>query len=126
MVGRADTEAARTIAERGVQLIATVHAHSIGNVIDNPMLTELVGGCHSVVLGDDEAKKRNGSKTIVERKHMPTFDVCVEIVDFNTIVVYTDVENAVDSFLSGKQMSHEVRRSVEDGVEIERNICFGG
>ena len=114
---RRDVEAARTIAERGVQLIATAHGSTIGSIIDNPMLSDLVGGCQTVVLGDDEAKKRGCSKSVVERKHEPTFDVVIEIIDFDTMAIYPDVGAAVDAYLAKKPIVRELR--TPDGTQSD-------
>ncbi|MEZ4614325.1 MAG: hypothetical protein R2867_02250 [Caldilineaceae bacterium] len=46
--------AARTIAERGVQLIGTAHGNSLENLLMNPTLSDLVGGIESVTLSDEE------------------------------------------------------------------------
>src|SRR5204862_8157888 len=77
----ADAAAARTIAERGVQLVGTAHGTSLENLVQNPTLCDLVGGIHTVTLSDEEAKRRQTQKTITERRGPPTFDAVVEIVD---------------------------------------------
>lgn len=96
-----DVQAARTIAERGVQLIATAHGKTLQNIIDNPMLSDLVGGVQTVTLSDDEAKRKDCRKSVLDRKHAPTFDIIVEIVSFNNIRVHMDTAAAVDMSLSG-------------------------
>ncbi|NIP80101.1 MAG: AAA family ATPase, partial [Gemmatimonadetes bacterium] len=70
-----EAEAARTIAERGVQLIATAHGNTLDNLLLNPTLSDLVGGIESVTLSDEEARRRGTQKTILERRAPPTFDV---------------------------------------------------
>ncbi len=107
--------AARTIAERGVQLVATAHGNTLGNVITNPTLSDLVGGTQAVTLGDIEARRRRTQKTVLERKHMPTFDVVVEMRERNYVGVHNDVGRAVDRMLRGLQLPLEMRRLNEDG-----------
>lgn len=102
--------AARTIAERGVMLIATAHGHTLENLIKNPMLSDLVGGIQTVTLGDEEAKRRASQKTILERAQKPTFDICIEIRDRNTLAVYPDVAEAVDHLLRGWTLFPEIRK----------------
>jgi stage III sporulation protein SpoIIIAA len=97
----AEVTAARTIAERGVQLIGTAHGNSLENVVANPTLADLVGGVQTVTLSDDEARLRHTQKTISERKARPTFDAVVEIVDREVVVVHTDTAAAVDKLLRG-------------------------
>jgi len=104
----AEAHAARTIAERGVQLIATAHGHGIESIIKNPLLSDLVGGVHSVVLGDDEAKIRGTQKSILERKSAPTFDRVVEIRDRHTMALYRDVARTVDGILAGERVMPEM------------------
>jgi stage III sporulation protein SpoIIIAA len=109
--------AARTIAERGVILIATAHGHTLENLIKNPMLSDLVGGIQTVTLGDEEAKRRASQKTILERAKKPTFDICIEIRDRHTLAVYTDVAEAVDHLLRGWTLFPEIRKvDVETGA----------
>lgn len=107
---REETAAARTIAERGVQLVATAHGRNLSSVLLNPTLADLVGGIEAVTLGDDEAHRRQTNKTVLERRSLPTFDVCIEIESWNSVVVYTDVARAVDSLLAGERAS-AMRRS---------------
>lgn len=111
--------AARTIAERGVQLIATAHGSSLENLVQNPTLSDLAGGIQSVTLSDDEAKRRHTQKTILERKAPPTFDMLVEIKDRNRFVIHRDLAQATDSLLRGFPLSYEERVRHEDGnIEI--------
>jgi stage III sporulation protein SpoIIIAA len=109
--------AARTIAERGVILIATAHGHTLENLVKNPMLSDLAGGIQTVTLGDDEARRRSSQKTILERAQKPTFDICIEIRDRYTLAVYPDVAEAVDHLLRGWTLFPELRRvDVETGA----------
>lgn len=110
-----EAAAARTIAERGVQLIGTAHGSTIENLIKNPTLCDLVGGIHSVILGDEEAKRRNTSKSILERKAPPTFQVLVELNDRHTLGIYRDIALTVDAILAGKKPKPEVRKQESDG-----------
>lgn len=106
----AEAQAARTIAERGVMLIATAHGNSLENLIKNPTLSDLVGGIQSVTLGDDEAKRRASQKTVLEREKQPTFDVVIEILDRNTLAVYKNTSEAVDYILRGWPIRPEIRK----------------
>ncbi|MFN4220273.1 MAG: AAA family ATPase, partial [bacterium] len=110
--------AARTIAERGVQLIATAHGNNLENLIFNPTLSDLVGGIQAVILSDEEAKKRGTQKTVLERKNPPTFDILVEIIDRNTFAIYSDVGTAVDYILKGLPIKPEVRVRKDDSFQI--------
>ena len=113
-----EAAAARTIAERGVQLIATAHGNSLDNLILNPTLSDLVGGIQTVTLGDDEARYRGTQKSVLERKAPPTFDVVVEIQSWDTVAVHDDVAKVVDSWLRGYPLVPEVRRLNEAGQMI--------
>src|SRR5574344_1429795 len=106
----AEAQAARTIAERGVMLIATAHGNTLENLIKNPTLSDLVGSVQSVTLGDDEAKRRGSQKTVLEREKKPTFDIVIEIVDRNTLAVYKDTAEAVDYILRGWPIRPEIRK----------------
>ena len=106
----AEAQAARTIAERGVMLIATAHGQSLENLIKNPALSDLVGGIQSVTLGDDEAKRRGSQKTVLEREKQPTFDIVIEIIDRNTLAIYKDTSEAVDYILRGWPIRPEIRK----------------
>ena len=101
--------AARSIAEKGVQLIATAHGNTMDNLIMNPTLCELLGGIQSVVLGDEEARRRGSRKTILERKAPATFDALVEIQDWHTIALHIDLSDKVDALLRGFSVSPEIR-----------------
>ena len=110
----AEAQAARTIAERGVMLIATAHGNTLENLIKNPTLSDLVGGIQSVTLGDDEAKRRASQKTVLEREKQPTFDIVIEIIDRNTLAVYKNTSEAVDYILRGWPIRPEIRKVQED------------
>ena len=106
----AEAQAARTIAERGVMLIATAHGNCLESLIKNPTLSDLVGGIQSVTLGDDEAKRRASQKTVLEREKQPTFDIVIEILDRNTLAVYKNTSEAVDYILRGWPIRPEIRK----------------
>lgn len=106
----AEAQAARTIAERGVMLIATCHGNTLENLIKNPTLSDLVGSIQSVTLGDDEAKRRGSQKTVLEREKQPTFDIVIEIIDRNTLAIYKDTAEAVDYILRGWPIRPEIRK----------------
>ena len=110
----AEAQAARTIAERGVMLIATAHGNSLESLIKNPTLSDLVGGVQSVTLGDDEAKRRASQKTVLEREKQPTFDIVIEIIDRNTLAVYKNASEAVDYILRGWPIRPEIRKVDKD------------
>jgi len=110
-----EAAAARTIAERGVQLVATAHGNELENLIMNPTLADLVGGIQSVTLGDEEARRRGTQKSILERKAPPTFDVVVEIQSWDRVAVHGDVAETVDSLLRGYRIPAEVRELDELG-----------
>jgi hypothetical protein len=115
----AEALAARTIAERGVRLVATAHGSALENLVQNPTLADLIGGIQSVTLGDEEARRRGTQKTVLERKAPPTFDVLIEIHDRAHFAVHLDVSEAVDAFLRGRASRVELRARLEDGqVEI--------
>lgn len=113
--------AARTIAERGVQLIGTAHGNSLENLLLNPTLSDLVGGIESVTLSDEEARRRGTQKTVLERRSPPTFDVLVEIQHRNVLAVHRDVAAAVDALLRGYPLVPETRTRDESGeVQIKK------
>ena len=116
----AEALAARTIAERGVQLVATAHGNTLENLILNPTLSDLVGGVHTVTLSDEEARRRGTLKTVSERRAPPTFDVVVEMVGRDEVVVHADTANAVDALLAGKPVGGERRTRRGDSVEVEQ------
>ncbi len=117
----AEATACRTIAERGVQLIGTAHGNALENIISNPTLSDLVGGIQSVILGDEEAKRRHTQKAILERKAPPTFDIAVEIQERDKFAIYHDVARAVDGLLRGKMPRPEIRvRKPSGKIEIQQ------
>lgn len=118
----AEAQAARTIAERGVMLIATAHGNNLESLIKNPVLSDLVGGVSSVTLGDDEAKRRGSQKTVLEREKQPTFDIVMEIVDRNTLAVYKNTAEAVDYILRGWPIRPEIRKVTEGYKEPKNEI----
>ncbi len=107
--------AARTIAERGVQLVGTAHGNTLQNLMLNPTLADLIGGIQAVTLGDEEAKRRGTQKTILERKAPPTFNIVVEIQDRDVVSVHPDVSVAVDGLLLNHPVPTEVRSLDENG-----------
>jgi len=114
-----EAQAARTIAERGVQLVGTAHGNTLDNLIMNPTLSDLIGGIQTVTLGDEEAKRRHTQKSILERKAPPTFDAVVEIMAYYRVTVHPDVTEAVDATLHGQPMRAELRW-VDDYGEVQR------
>ena len=116
-IGREDeARACRTIAERGVQLIATAHGNSLRNLLLNPTLTDLVGGIQSVILSDEESRRRGTQKAVLERKAIPTFDIVVELRDRDTLGVYRNTAEAVDVILRNYDPRPEVRKKTRDGA----------
>lgn len=112
-----EAAAARTIAERGVQLIGTAHGNHLENLIKNPTLSDLIGGIQSVTLGDDEARRRGSQKTVLERKAPPTFEIAVEMWERQKWVVHEDVAQTVDHLLRGKASIPQLRQ-VNDAGEV--------
>ncbi len=110
-----EAEAARTIAERGVQLIGTAHGQTLDNLLMNPTLMDLVGGIQSVTLSDEEARRRGTQKSILERKAPPTFDVLIEIQERHRVAIHHDIAQSVDSFLRGRPLPPEIRTRDEMG-----------
>ena len=104
-----EAAAARTIAERGVQLVGTAHGNALENLIKNPTITDLIGGIQYVTLGDEEAKRRGSSKSILERKAPPTFEVAIEIHDPQTWVIHENIEQSVDLLLKGQNLPIQKR-----------------
>ncbi len=121
-----EAQAARTIAERGVQLVGTAHGNTLENLLLNPTLSDLVGGIESVTLGDEEAKRRGTQKTVLERRAPPTFDIVVEIQERHKVAVHPDVAQAVDAFLREQLTSTEQRWFGEDGqIRVEKVDSYG-
>src|SRR4026207_2350675 len=113
--------AARTIAERGVQLIGTAHGQTLDNLLLNPTLSDLVGGIEAVTLYDDNARRRGTQKTVLERRAPPTFDVLIEIQTRDRFAVHTDIMESVDALLRGYPFPPEVRTRDEKGkIQIEK------
>jgi stage III sporulation protein SpoIIIAA len=108
--------AARTIAERGVQLIGTAHGNTLENLMMNPTLSDLIGGIQSVTLSDEEARRRGTQKSILERKAPPTFNIMVEIVDRDEVIVHRDVAATVDALLRSAPVRSEYRRRDPSGA----------
>jgi len=122
-----EAAAARTIAERGVQLVATAHGNSLGNLLMNPTLSDLVGGIQTVTLGDEEARRRHTQKSILERKAPPTFEVVVEQQSWEEVIVHRDVADTVDNMLRGQMIAAEERtRDEETGQMSVRRVNSGG
>jgi len=116
-----EAAAARTIAERGVQLIGTAHGNALDNLLLNPTLSDLVGGIEAVTLSDEEARRRGTQKTVLERRAPPTFDVLVEIQQRDRLAVHMDLAASVDSLLRGYPLPPEIRsRDAEGQIHIEK------
>jgi stage III sporulation protein SpoIIIAA len=116
-----EAAAARTINERGVQLIGTAHGNTLENLLLNPTLSDLVGGIESVTLSDEEARRRGTQKTVLERRSPPTFDMLIEIQTRDRLAVHQDVGDAVDSLLRGYPLPPEIRSRDQDGqIKIEQ------
>lgn len=117
-----EAAAARTIAERGVQLIGTAHGNTLENLLLNPTLSDLVGGIESVTLSDEEARRRGTQKTVLERRSPPTFDVLIEIQTRDRLAVNYDVAEAVDALLRGFPLPTEIRtRTVDGEIKVEKS-----
>ncbi len=117
-----EATAARTIAERGVQLIGTAHGNTLENLLLNPTLSDLVGGIESVTLSDEEARRRGTQKTVLERRSPPTFDVLIEIQTRDRLAINYDVSEAVDALLRGYPLPPEIRTRGTDGkIQIEKS-----
>ncbi len=115
--------AARTIAERGVQLVGTAHGNALDNLMLNPTLSDLIGGIESVTLSDDEARRRGTQKTVLERRAPPTFDVLIEIQTRDRLAIHEDVSAAVDSVLRGRSLPIEIRSRDDQGeIRVETTI----
>jgi hypothetical protein len=111
-----EAQAARTIAERGVMLVATAHGNALANLIKNPTLSDLVGGIQSVTLGDEEARRRHTQKTVLERAADPTFPLAVEMHSRHRWLVHRDVATTVDLLLRGQAGRPQIREVGADGV----------
>src|SRR5512132_1555055 len=115
-----EAAAARTIAERGVQLIATAHGNTLENLMLNPTLTDLVGGIQTVTLSDEEARRRGTQKSVLERKAPPTFQVLVEIQAYQRVAIYNDVSQTVDAILLGMPVAPEIRERTQGRQNARR------
>ncbi len=120
-----EAQAARTIAERGVQLVGTAHGNTLDNLMVNPTLSDLLGGIQAVTLGDEEARRRRTQKTILERKAPPTFDIVVEIQDRDRVAIHPDVVAAVDAALRGQTATVETRWLDENGEVVVQKAAVG-
>jgi stage III sporulation protein SpoIIIAA len=112
--------AARTIAERGVQLVGTAHGSNLDNLLVNPTLNDLLGGIQTVTLSDEEARRRGTQKSVLERKAPPTFDVLIEIQERDRVVVHMPLDETVDEALRGRMKPPQLRLRGEDGQIISR------
>src|SRR2546429_7280259 len=113
-----EAAAARTIAERGVQLIATAHGQTIENLLVNPTLNDLLGGIQSVTLSDEEARRRGTQKSVLERKAPPTFDVLIEIQDRDRVAIHVPLTDVVDTALRGPMLTPKIRVRTREGRVI--------
>ena len=119
--------AARTIAERGVQLVATAHGRTLENLLLNPTLSDLIGGIESVTLSDEEARRRGTQKTVLERRSPPTFDVLVELQDRDKVAIHPDVAEVVDTLVRGYPVTPEIRwRDENDVIHVEKPVKAAG
>ena len=127
-----EAQAARTIAERGVQLVATAHGNELANLMLNPTLVDLIGGIQTVTLSDEEARRRGTRKSVLERKAPPTFEALVEIQSFTRVAVHSDLDNTVDALLRGESVAAEIREVDDDGTvhtstdSVESVVAEGG
>ncbi|MFI5277890.1 MAG: AAA family ATPase, partial [Ktedonobacterales bacterium] len=111
-----EAQAARTIAERGVQLVGTAHGRTLDNLLLNPTLADLVGGIQAVTLGDEEARRRGTQKTVLERKAPPTFDVLIEQEERHLVGIHLELASAVDALLRGEAPVRTMRERLPDGA----------
>lgn len=115
-IGRTEEAvASRTIAERGVQLIATVHGNTLENLLANPTMSDLIGGIQAVTLSDEEARRRGTQKTVLERKAPPTFDIVVEMIERDKMAIRRPTAEVVDAILRGMEAPPELRSRDENG-----------
>ena len=127
-----EAQAARTIAERGVQLVATAHGNTLANLMLNPTLVDLIGGIQTVTLSDEEARRRGTRKSVLERKAPPTFEALVEIQSFTRVAVHSDLDSTVDALLRGESVAAEIREVDDDGTvhtstdSVESVVTDGG
>ncbi|MFM8277216.1 MAG: AAA family ATPase [Cyanobium sp.] len=116
-----EAQAARTIAERGVMLVATAHGNALENLVRNPTLSDLVGGIQAVTLGDEEARRRRTQKTVLERAAEPTFPLAVEMRSRERWLIHRDVASTVDQLLRGQAPRPQVREIGDDGRLLLRD-----
>lgn len=109
-----EVDAIQTIAERGVQVIGTAHGNDLHNLIQNPILSNLVGGIESVTLSDDEARRRGTQKTILERKNLPVFKIVFETNDHLSWKIHENVEKSVDLILKGRKCNFQTRKRISE------------
>jgi stage III sporulation protein SpoIIIAA len=119
-----EAQAARTIAERGVQLIGTAHGNTLENLMLNPTLSDLVGGIESVTLSDEEARRRGTQKVVLERRSPPTFNVLVELKSRDQMIVHEDVSVDVDLWLRGRNVPVEVRTRTDSGAIVRERALM--
>ncbi len=116
-----EAAAARTIAERGVQLIGTAHGRTLENLLLNPTLSDLVGGIESVTLSDEEARRRGTQKTVLERRAPPTFELLVELIERDRLALHADVAASVDALVRGIPLQPEIRyRDANNELHVEK------
>ena len=120
-----ETLAARTIAERGVKLVGTVHGNSLENLIKNPTLSDLIGGIQYVTLSDEEARRRGTQKTVLERKFLPAFPIAIELKETKIWTIHEKVEDSIDRFLQGQESKAQNRRITNEG-RMQINASFFG
>ncbi|MBE0480671.1 MAG: AAA family ATPase [Dehalococcoidia bacterium] len=121
-----EAQAARTIAERGVQLVGTAHGNTLDNLMMNPTLSDLIGGIQTVTLSDEEARRRGTQKSILERKAPPTFNVVVEIKNWGRVAIQPDVAAMVDALLRGHFIPVEERWFENGAVKREKTLPYAG
>lgn len=117
-----EAQAARTIAERGVQLVGTAHGQTLDNLMINPTLSDLIGGIESVTLSDEEARRRGTQKVVLERRSPPTFDVLIELQSRHRLIVHEDVAASVDGLLRGRPLPVEMRYRTPDGEIVIETV----
>jgi len=88
---RQEADVARTIARRGVRLIATAHGETLADVVHNPELCWLVGGAIETVL------HAGAASTPCQRAEPPTMEMAVELTRDRTLALYRRVNQAVDA-----------------------------
>jgi nucleoside-triphosphatase THEP1 len=115
-----EAAAARTIAERGVQLVGTAHGSTLDNLLVNPTLNDLLGGIQTVTLSDEEARRRGTQKSVLERKSPPTFDVLIEIQERDRVAVHMPLDETVDEALRGRMKPPQLRLRGESGQIVSR------